>query len=149
MPGDSEPPASPLPAQQDSLLHLPAQDNFSNSDLEAMLTTLALGHALARSTSPLACLPRDIISLNIARHVRSLYQEDLASRGLLTPVHLIQRAAAPQQRRLLSRLVCFAASVPLAVPRAVRRQTFGRISPPGHALDNQDDNHWLRSKSAE
>ena len=140
MPRDSEPPAAPLPAEQDLLLHLPAPDNSSDSDLEAMLTTLALGHALARSKSPLACLPRDIISLHIARHVRSLYQEDLARRGLLTPVHLIQRAASPPQRRLLSRLVCLAASagssVPQAVPRAVRRQTFGRISPNGYALDN-------------
>ena len=87
----SEKPGAPSPGR-----HIAS---FSDGDLEAILTTLALG--LSTSESLLSRLPKEIVGQHIAPHVKRLYEEDLEGRGLVTPVHLIRPEPSPQQLRAL------------------------------------------------
>jgi len=56
--------------------------------LHDILLQLALGHSLSASQSAFASLPREVMYLDIARHVRALYMQDLSDRGFLTPVQM-------------------------------------------------------------
>jgi hypothetical protein len=56
--------------------------------LHDILLQLALGHSLCSSQSAFASLPREVMYLDIARHVRALYMQDLSDRGFLTPVQM-------------------------------------------------------------
>ena len=88
----------------------PCATCFSANKLEDILLTLALGHALRRSSSPLATVPGEVMQHHVARHVRALFLSELGERGLLTP------ARKP------------AASQPPAVSR-VRKSTMARPAP--------------------
>ena len=66
---------------------------FFQYELGDILLQAALGHSLPWSQSPFAQLPREVIQHHVARHVRSLYMDDLGGRGLLTPVQ--EAAASP------------------------------------------------------
>ena len=60
---------------------------FAHCDLDQILLLLALGHCSRHSQ--LAELPGEVIQHHLARHVRTLFMEDLGGRGLLTPVEAI------------------------------------------------------------
>ena len=88
----------------------PCATCFSANKLEDILLTLALGHALRRSSSPLATVPGEVMQHHVVRHVCALFLSELGERGLLTP------ARKP------------AASQPPAVSR-VRKSTMTRVAP--------------------
>lgn len=66
----------------------PQQNDAGVFQLHDILLQVALAHALPTSGSPLAALPREVVHLQIVRHVRELFLADLAVRGLLTPVQM-------------------------------------------------------------
>ena len=111
--------AHAAPAPPPGADEAPGGSSVFECELEVILLQLALGHSLPSSQSPLAALPREVMQHHVARHVRSLYMEDLGGRGLLTPV---QELAAPPE--VVPPLLAISRAPPSLVRRvSVRRQT--------------------------
>ena len=68
---------------------------FQTMQVDDILLLLAVGHSLPRTASPFAALPREVLQYHLAPAVRQLFVQDLAERGLLTPV---QAPSAPPPR---------------------------------------------------
>lgn len=61
---------------------------LSTMAIEDILLNVALGHSLRRSLCLLAALPTEVVQ-KLASEIRKVYDEDLAERGLSTPVDLV------------------------------------------------------------
>ena len=110
---------------------LQQQKNAGGIVLHSILLQVALAHALPSSCSPLAALPREVVHLQIARHVGELFLADLARQGLLTPVQMPEEGGGqpPKLARRESQL-----RTSLLAPTARRREDTGRKwAPPPRA----------------